>query len=114
MGPGRRPLRFALPEVFAWLQLVHSGRHNMPTEASQRALDGLRDLSTIQWYVIPLLAIVLYIYAVESKKARESGNWDAVFAALTVLFSESSVVNNRRPSSAVGSLSRRDFTSNSA
>jgi hypothetical protein len=30
----------------------------MPTEASQRALQGLRDLSTLEWYVIPLLAIV--------------------------------------------------------
>ena len=44
----------------------------MPTEASLRALDGLRDLSTLKWYVIPLLAIVLYIYATELKKARKS------------------------------------------
>ena len=27
---------------------------------------------------IPLLAIVFYIYSVEIKKARRSGNWDAV------------------------------------
>ncbi len=26
----------------------------MPTEASLQALDGLRDLSTLLWYVIPL------------------------------------------------------------
>ena len=56
----------------------------MPTEASLRALDGLRDLSTIEWYVIPLLAIVLYIYAVEIKNARLSSNWDAVLAGLTL------------------------------
>jgi len=56
----------------------------MPTPASQRALQGLRDLSTIEWYVIPLLAIVLYIYTFEIKKARGSGNWNAVFAGLTV------------------------------
>lgn len=56
----------------------------MPTPASQRALQGLRDLSTIEWYVIPLLAIVLYIYTFEIKKARDSGNWNAVFAGLTV------------------------------
>ncbi len=31
------------------------------TEASRRALTGLRDLSTLEWYVIPLLAIVFYI-----------------------------------------------------
>lgn len=56
----------------------------MPTPASQRALEGLRDLSTLEWYVIPLLAIVLYIYATEIRKARHSGNWDAIFAGLTV------------------------------
>jgi hypothetical protein len=33
----------------------------MPTPASQMALDGLRDLTTLKWYVIPLLAIVFYI-----------------------------------------------------
>ncbi len=54
------------------------------TEASRLALEGLRDLSTLKWYVIPLLAIVFYIYAVETRKARRSGNWDAVFAALTI------------------------------
>jgi hypothetical protein len=54
------------------------------TEASKRALEGLRDLSTVQWYVIPLLAVVFYIYVVEIKKARKSGNWDAVFAGLTI------------------------------
>ncbi len=56
----------------------------MPTEASQRALQGLRDLSTLEWYVIPLLAVVFYIYTVEMKKARQSGDWNAVFAGLTV------------------------------
>lgn len=54
------------------------------TEASVQALQGLRDLSMLKWYVIPLLAIVLYIYAVEIKKARESGNWEAVLAGLTL------------------------------
>jgi hypothetical protein len=54
------------------------------TEASMRALQGLRDLSTLKWYVIPLLAIVIYIYAREIKKARRGGNWDAVFAGLTL------------------------------
>jgi hypothetical protein len=54
------------------------------TSASGLALKGLRDLSTLQWYVIPLLAIVFYIYTSEIKKARETGNWDAVFAGLTL------------------------------
>ena len=42
------------------------------TEASQRALTGLRDPHTLQWYAIPLLAITFYIYATEIKKARAS------------------------------------------
>ncbi len=54
------------------------------TEASTHALEGLRDLSTLRWYVIPLLALVFYVYTAEAKKARESGNWDAIFAGLTV------------------------------
>jgi hypothetical protein len=54
------------------------------TQASELALKGIRDLSTLQWYVIPLLAIVFYIYTLEIKRARESGNWDAIFAGLTL------------------------------
>lgn len=57
----------------------------MPTPASQSALNGLRDLTTIQWYIIPLLSIVFYIYATEIKKARTTGNWEAVLAGLTLL-----------------------------
>ncbi|HUX37791.1 MAG TPA: hypothetical protein VMV44_07800 [Rectinemataceae bacterium] len=54
------------------------------TEATLRALSGLRDPSTIQWYVIPLLAIVFYIYATEVSRARTSGNWDAIVAGAAV------------------------------
>jgi len=54
------------------------------TPASEQALKGLRDLSTIQWYIIPLLAIVFYIYAKEIHKARQTGEWNAVYAALTI------------------------------
>lgn len=56
----------------------------MPTEASQRALDGLRDPATMQWYAIPLLAIVLYVYASEVDRARRSRDWSAIVAGLTV------------------------------
>jgi hypothetical protein len=52
--------------------------------ASLQALQGLRDLSMIKWYAIPLLALVFYIYVIEIKKARESKNWDAVLAGLTL------------------------------
>jgi hypothetical protein len=54
------------------------------TEASVRALQHLRDFSMLKWYVIPLLAIVLYIYATEMRKARSSGNWDPILAGLTL------------------------------
>lgn len=50
------------------------------TEASRQALEGLRDLSTLEWYVIPLLAIIFYIYTSEIKKARQSGNWNCIWA----------------------------------
>ncbi|MFZ5562586.1 MAG: hypothetical protein ACOZBW_00930 [Thermodesulfobacteriota bacterium] len=56
----------------------------MFTDATLQALDGLRDLGMIKWYVIPLLAIVLYIYAREIKEARKSGDWNAVFAGVTL------------------------------
>jgi len=55
------------------------------TEASQQALEGLRDLSMLKWYIVPLLGLVIYIYAKEIKNSRETGNWDPILAAL-VLF----------------------------
>ncbi|MBK9034179.1 MAG: hypothetical protein IPL61_23440 [Myxococcales bacterium] len=54
------------------------------TESSRRALEGLRDPHTLQWYVIPLLALLFYIYAIEIKKARATGDWNAVLAGLTL------------------------------
>jgi len=57
-----------------------------PTDASLEALSKLRQLNPLTgWYIIPILAIVLYIYGVEIKKARETKNWNTVFAGLTVL-----------------------------
>lgn len=52
----------------------------MPTESAQRALAILRDGSQFQWYVIPLLALVIYAYAVEVERR----NWNVVFAGLAV------------------------------
>ncbi len=54
------------------------------TEASQAALAGLWDFSMLKWYVVPLLAIVFYIYVKEMKNARRTGNWDALIAGLTL------------------------------
>jgi uncharacterized membrane protein len=50
----------------------------MPTDASLRALKILRDGSQFQWYVIPFLMLVLYIYTVEIERR----NWNLVFAGL--------------------------------
>ncbi|MCA9519325.1 MAG: hypothetical protein KC609_00060 [Myxococcales bacterium] len=54
------------------------------TDASRRALDGLRDFGTLQWYAVPLLALLFYIYATEIQKARRSGDWDAIVAGVTL------------------------------
>ena len=54
------------------------------TEASLRALSGLWDLSMLKWYVVPLLALVFYIYVREIKEARRTRNWDAILAGLTL------------------------------
>ena len=57
-----------------------------PTAASIEALSKLRQLNPVTgWYVVTLLVIVLYIYGVEIKKARETNNWSTVFAGLTLL-----------------------------
>ena len=50
----------------------------MPTESAAQALKILRDGSQFQWYVIPLFALVVYVYAVEIERKR----WDFVFAGL--------------------------------
>jgi len=54
------------------------------TDATLRALAGLRDPASLQWYVIPLLAIVFYIYTIEVSKARGSGDWNAIVAGVAV------------------------------
>jgi len=50
----------------------------MPTESAQQALNILRDGSLFQWYVIPLFAFVVYVYAVEVERR----NWNLFFAGL--------------------------------
>ena len=52
----------------------------MPTESARQALSILRDGSQFQWYVIPLLAVVLYLYAAEVERR----NWNLVFAGLAL------------------------------
>lgn len=48
------------------------------TESAQQALAILRDVTQFKWYVIPLLALLFYIYTVEVEKK----NWNLVLAGL--------------------------------
>jgi hypothetical protein len=50
----------------------------MPTDAASQAQQILRDGGQFQWYVIPLFALVVYVYAVEVERQ----NWNLVFAGL--------------------------------
>jgi len=50
----------------------------MPTDSASQALEILRNPSTFQWYVIPLFALVVYVYTVEVERR----NWSLVFAGL--------------------------------
>ncbi|HVN85386.1 MAG TPA: hypothetical protein VMW17_11120 [Candidatus Binatia bacterium] len=52
----------------------------MPTDAAARALRILRDGGQFQWHVIPLLLLVLYVYANEIERK----NWNVVFAGLAL------------------------------
>ncbi len=54
----------------------------MATSNAEQALSILRDTSNFQLYVIPLLLIVVYIYANEFEKQ----NWDVIAAGLTYMF----------------------------
>ena len=48
------------------------------TPASEQALRILRDPTLLQWYVIPLFVLVVYVYTVEV----ERGSWSKVLAGL--------------------------------
>lgn len=50
----------------------------MPTESALQAQAILREGSLFQWYVIPLFAFVVYVYAVEIERR----NWNLFFAGL--------------------------------
>ena len=50
----------------------------MPTESARLANSILRDGSQFQWYIIPLLAFVFYVYVGEVEKR----NLNLVFAGL--------------------------------
>ena len=50
----------------------------MLTNSASQALSILRDASQFQWYVIPLFALIVYVYAVEIERR----NWKLIFAGL--------------------------------
>lgn len=52
----------------------------MPSESAQQALSLLRVSSNFQWYVIPLLLVVIYIYHDQIGR----GNWSKVYAGLAL------------------------------
>ena len=63
------------------------------SESAIQALIGLRDFTTLQWYVVPLLALLFYVYVVEIREARRTGNWDAVIAGVTLFSADFSCAN---------------------
>jgi NADH:ubiquinone oxidoreductase subunit 6 (subunit J) len=52
----------------------------MATESARQALGILRQGSHFEWYLIPFLALVLYVYANEIERR----NWNVVFAGLAL------------------------------
>ncbi|MEU2043371.1 hypothetical protein [Nocardia niwae] len=50
------------------------------TDNGRAALEILRDASQFKWYVIPLLLIVIYVYAGEVERR----NWNILFAGLAL------------------------------
>ncbi|WP_278265885.1 hypothetical protein [Nocardia sp. AG03] len=50
------------------------------TDSARAALEILRDASQFKWYVIPLLLLVIYAYAVEVERR----NWNVFFAGLAL------------------------------
>jgi hypothetical protein len=50
------------------------------TDATREAQQLLRDPSQFKWYVVTLLALVLYVYSVEIERRR----WDVILAGLAL------------------------------
>ncbi|MBD3256336.1 MAG: hypothetical protein GF383_14660 [Candidatus Lokiarchaeota archaeon] len=51
----------------------------MVTVAAQTALDNLRSTDNLQWYVIPLLIIIVYIYNLEMEKDNKEAVYMGIY-----------------------------------
>jgi len=56
----------------------------LQTPASSEALSNLRVFTDNAWYIIPILVLVMYLWANEIQKAQKTKNWNVVFSGLTV------------------------------
>jgi hypothetical protein len=56
------------------------GKGDFMTEAAAKAFANLRDTSHFEWYIIPLLLIIIYIYGNEARQK----NWSSIFAGLAL------------------------------
>ncbi len=54
------------------------------TTASLEALSNLREFTDNAWYIVPILVLVMYLWANEIQKAQKTKNWNVVFSGLTV------------------------------
>jgi len=52
----------------------------MPSDFARQALANLRDTGNFNWTVIPILVLVIYVYAVEIERR----NWNVLFAGLAL------------------------------
>ncbi|MFW9826120.1 MAG: hypothetical protein ACFFEY_00680 [Candidatus Thorarchaeota archaeon] len=54
------------------------------TTASLEALSNLRVFTDNAWYIIPILVLVMYLWANEIQKAQKTKNWNVIFSGLTI------------------------------
>jgi hypothetical protein len=56
----------------------------LQTPASLEALSNLRVFTDNAWYIIPILVLIMYLWANEIQNAQKTKNWNVVFSGLTV------------------------------
>ena len=62
-------------------------------ESARQASEILRNTGLFQWYLIPFLAFILYVYAVEVERKR----WDIILAGLAFYGLEWLFGDHQRP-----------------